>query len=336
MQYTIVMPVFKRSDIIKNSLNSIEKQILPPKEVIVIDNNVDFKESEKLLKIIYKFNTKTKIKIKILKSLKNSGSVARNLGAKETKTEIVAFLDSDVVLDYDYYSILMEYFIKDKNLIAIQGTDRALIEHQKSSQRNNLVSKLVHYFEQFFETSFLLNRKSAYVSPSLAVSHPDVLSDFEVYSQWISTCAGLFKRELFNKYSFPKQFVTYSNNEYLMFSYNLFLKKEGSMIYTNKAKYRDIQTNSGRISKKALLYQIQTYDLYIFLRLFKTNPINLFIFIKSRIGHLIYNFSRLIFYKNYSLRDYFDTIYSIFYPLLHLSSIIKGNLIFYEKKFYKN
>ena len=40
--------------------------------------------------------------------------------------EVVAFLDSDVILD-DNYSTLLEYFdIKD--LIAIQGIDKALIE----------------------------------------------------------------------------------------------------------------------------------------------------------------------------------------------------------------
>ena len=76
------------------------------------------------------------------------------------------------------------------------------------------------------------------------------MNDFEISSQWISTCAGLFKKELFDYYSFPNQFVTYSNNEYLMFSYNLFLQKKGLMLYTNKAKYRDVQTEEGRISQE--------------------------------------------------------------------------------------
>ena len=102
-----------------------------------------------------------------------------------------------------------------KNLIAIQGTERALIESQKKDDRNNVFYKIFYCFEQFFETSLIFNKKSAYVSPSMAVAHPNVKIDFEVSSQWISTCAGLFKRDLFEDYSFPSQFVTYSNNEYL-------------------------------------------------------------------------------------------------------------------------
>ena len=105
------------------------------------------------------------------------------------------------------------------------------------------------------------------------------------------------------------------------------------MLYTNKAKYRDVQTEEGRISRKSLMYQVQAYDLYIFLKLFRINPLNLFIFIKSRIGHLIYNVGRLILRKNFSLKDYFHAIYCIIYPLFNFNSIYKGNLYFYENKF---
>ena len=67
---------------------------------------------------------------------------------------------------------------------------------------------MLFLFEQFFETSFLLYKDKPYVSPSLAVAHPNVLKNFEVSSQWISTCAGVFKKEIFKKYKFPIQFIT--------------------------------------------------------------------------------------------------------------------------------
>ena len=333
MKYSIVIPAFKRSDLITKCLESIERQIVRPLEVIIVDNNYEAKESKKLKRLVDKFLSKSLINIVLKKSPKNSGAIARNIGAKSSKGEIVAFLDSDVILDDDYYSILLEYFSSKKDLIAIQGIDKALIETQSKLLKKSLLNKIIYHFEQFFETSLLLNRKTAYVSPSLAVAHPSLDDDFEIPSQWISTCAGLFKRNLFDNYSFPNQFVTYSNNEYLIFSYSLFLNEEGLMLYTNKAKYRDIQTQEGRISRKSLIYQVQAYDLYIFLKLFRINPLNLFIFIKSRIGHLIYNIARLIIRKNFSLKDYFHAVFSIIYPLLNFNSIKKGNLDFYEKKF---
>ena len=66
-----------------------------------------------------------------------------------------------------------------------------------------------------------------------------------------------------------------------MFSHQLYKNKVGKLIYTSKAKYRDVQTNSGRINKIELMYQIETYDLFIFLRLFEPNTKNIIIFIKS-------------------------------------------------------
>ena len=101
-----------------------------------------------------------------------------------------------------------------------------------------------------------------------------------------------------------------------MFSYNLYKKQEGRMIYTSKAKYRDIQTSSGRINRVNLMYQTQTYDLYIFLRLFDLNFINLLIYLKSRIGHLIYYLSRLIIKKNFSIKYYLYSFGSIYTPYL--------------------
>ena len=105
------------------------------------------------------------------------------------------------------------------------------------------------------------------------------------------------------------------------------------MIYTSKAKYRDIQTSSGRINKVNLMYQVQSYDLYIFIRLFELNLKNILIYLKSRLGYLIYYFSRLILKKNLSLKLYIHSFISIIYPAFHLLSIIKGDLSFYEKDF---
>ena len=327
------MPVYKRSDVIELSFKSILKQTSKPLELIVVDNNTDIKETRILKDIITCYRKKFIHPVRYIKSLKNSGSQARNIGAYMSKGDFVAFLDSDVVLDKDYYEILLGYFSINKKLIAIQGLDRSMLLDSKTNNRFKLIDKLIYLFEDFFETSTLLNKRNGYVSPSLAVAHPNVQIDFEVRSEWISTCAGIFKKYLFDKYKFPDQFITYSNNEYVMFSYNLYKNNEGEMIYTSKAKYKDIQTTSGRINRVQLMYQIETYDLYIFINLFEINIRNLFIYFKSRIGHLIYYLMRLIFNKNTSIKFYFHSVFSIFYPLFNIFSIIRNDLSFYEKDF---
>ncbi len=334
MKYTIVIPVFKRLEIINVCLNSIRSQTIKPQKVIFVNNNdINSIDSINLKLIVNKFNRESFISTKLINSPKNSGAIARNLGAYEAETEYVAFLDSDVVLEDEYYEKIGNYFKKNKKLIAVQGLDKSLIEYQNSLKNVRPIMRIFIALEQFFEISFLINKERAYVSPSLAVAHPNALKDFEVFSEWISTCAGVFKKKVFEQYSFCSEFVTYSNNEYLFFSHQLYKNKIGLMLYTSKPKYRDIQTKLGRINKIALLYQVQTYDYFIFLNLFKGNIFNLLIFIKSRIGHLFMNILKLILKKELSLINYFHAIYSVFYPLIHLKLIKKGDLSFYEEDF---
>lgn len=333
MKYSIIIPIYKRLEIISLVLDSIMKQTYHPIEVIMIDNNTDNSLTASLRQIIFDFKKKVSFPVEYIKSPVNSGAIARNIGALKANGDLVAFLDSDVLLDNDYYEKLINYFLNDQELIGIQGLDRSLIEANNSVTKIIILDKIIYFIEQFFETSVLLNKKNSFVSPSLAVAHPNVKKEFEVESQWISTCAGVFKKSLFKNYSFPKNFITYSNNEYLMFSYQLYKNKEGKMIYTSKAKYRDLQTTSGRINKIELMYQIETYDLFIFIRLFKLNLKNILIFIKSRIGHFIYYISSSIFKRRLSLKFYVHAIGSILYPFFHIHSIIKGDLSFYENDF---
>ena len=69
------------------------------------------------------------------------------------------------------------------------------------------------------------------------------------------------------------------------------------MVYTSKAKYRDVQTKKGRLNFIPLIFQIEVYDYFIFFRLFEKNFFNILIFAKSRIGHLIFNIINLFVKK---------------------------------------
>ena len=82
------------------------------------------------------------------------------------------------------------------------------------------------------------------------------------------------------------------------------------------------------------MYQIETYDLYIFIRLFDLNLKNILIFLKSRMGHLIYYFGSSILKREKSFKIYYHSIKSIIYPFIKINSIIKGDLsFFYENDF---
>ena len=137
------MPVYKRSNVIELPFNSILKQTHKPLELIIVDNNTDIKETNILKDIINSYKKKFLHPVHYLKSIKNSGAQARNIGADISKGDFVAFLDSDVVLDKDYYEILLNYFSFNKKLIAIQGLDRSLLLENKTNRRFKLIDKLI-------------------------------------------------------------------------------------------------------------------------------------------------------------------------------------------------
>ena len=114
--------------------------------------NTDNLITNNLLKVISIFKKKVSFEVHYLKSPINSGSIARNLGALKAKGELVAFLDSDVVLDKDYYEKLIKYFVNEKNIIGIQGLDKSLIEKNNGPTPITYFNKLIYFVEQFFQS----------------------------------------------------------------------------------------------------------------------------------------------------------------------------------------
>ena len=157
MRYSIVMPVYRRLEIIELALKSILDQSLTPIELIIVDNNTKQKDIFALKKLIQSLKGNYSCPILYIKSPKNSGALARNLGALIAKGEFVAFLDSDVILDKDYYEILLKYFHMDSNLIGIQGLDRSLLEN---NSRKSLFSYMVYFLNRFLRLQFYSIKKT--------------------------------------------------------------------------------------------------------------------------------------------------------------------------------
>ncbi len=332
IKYSVVIPTYGRNKFLAGCLESINRQTIKPEEVFIIDNNsnVEYRES---VKEIIKKNSINEIKYIYNEGRINSGAVARNHGAFLARTELVAFLDDDVVLDDDYYEKVIDVFESDSNVVGVQGLDRALVENYATNIRNKFFGNILIAVENFLEQAFIIKDKNATLRPSLAVTHPIPDIDFFEESQWISTCAGVFKKDLFKKIEFPKQFVKYSWNEYVFFSHNIYKMQLGKMIYTSEPKYRNIPTNDGRLPIKELVYMAEVYDLYVFNNLFNRNLKERIIFLKSRLARLLIYFWRTIKTRQYNLalmRNAFGALYLTF---KNRNDIKKGNLKCYNDLF---
>lgn len=328
MKISIIIPTYNREKHLKSCLISILNQKKLPSEVIVVDN-ADHNKAEKIINnMLSKFDSKGVFLI-YLRNKENSGATARNLGASRAKGDLIAFLDDDVILDNNYYHEIESVFLNNPGALGVQGYDRELYNFDKKME-SSFINRFIYSLEKIFSTSNYFDVKPS-VTPSLCVTNPFPNFESVVQSEWISTCAGVFLRVVFDNFQFDPNFKKYSWNEYLYLSYSVFLQNPKSLFITPKATYVDVQTNSGRLQPKELFYMSEVYDMYIFLRVFDLTLKNISLYAWSKFGRVVYNIIRIILRQPRHIGLVFHCLYAPIYVLLNLSKIKKGNLDFFNK-----
>jgi glycosyltransferase involved in cell wall biosynthesis len=89
----VVIPVYNGQDFIIDALESVVKQTLSPRTVIVVDDG----STDDTHKIVSEYALSSKVEIKIIKKINGGLSSARNAGIKESTSDFIAFLDADDV-----------------------------------------------------------------------------------------------------------------------------------------------------------------------------------------------------------------------------------------------
>ena len=111
---SVVIPTYKRYDELLKALDSVKKQTYPNLEVIIVDDNEDFKLSKKIEKTIKK-EYKDYIYVKNEHNL--GGSETRNRGIELSKGNYISFLDDDD----EYYPTKIE---EQYNMFVEKGDEK--------------------------------------------------------------------------------------------------------------------------------------------------------------------------------------------------------------------
>ncbi len=139
---TIYIPAFNAEKTIEDSIKSIQNQSLAFDEIIVVDDN----SSDNTNEIVKKFHN-----IKLIKNSKNMGlGFNRNLAIKNSKNEIVAGIDADVVLDKFWLENILKNFEKDEIIM----TGGKMIEKNFNNKFNSWRSR---YYSQNWGDKNILN-----------------------------------------------------------------------------------------------------------------------------------------------------------------------------------
>lgn len=111
MKVSVIIPFYNEEKYLKNCLESLSRQSFKDFEVIVVDDGS--KEKLEIKNKQLKFDN-----FKFLSQSHQGPGVARNLGAKRAKGEILIFVDSDMTFDKDFLKDLIRPIIKGR----VKGT----------------------------------------------------------------------------------------------------------------------------------------------------------------------------------------------------------------------
>ncbi|MGH9353059.1 MAG: glycosyltransferase family 2 protein, partial [Terriglobia bacterium] len=104
LQCSVIIPTWKRPDLLAATLSSVMNQSYPHLEVVVVSDG----EDPGLRELSQEFKNEQQI-LWTFHATNRGASAARNTGAKQASGEVLLFLDDDVVADRELVAIHMQY-----------------------------------------------------------------------------------------------------------------------------------------------------------------------------------------------------------------------------------
>ena len=109
----VIIPVLNGEKFIAETIDSLLEQTYLPDEIIVVDNG----STDNTLKVLEKYRES----IIVITESKKAVSAARNTGIKYSKSELIAFMDSDDICKPTRIETQIKLFEKDSSMAMVFG-----------------------------------------------------------------------------------------------------------------------------------------------------------------------------------------------------------------------
>ncbi|MDO5981677.1 glycosyltransferase family 2 protein [Flavivirga spongiicola] len=252
--FSLIVCTYMRSEALLNLLNSVNTQSLYPNEILIIDGSVD--DKTKLLLEENKFKNLKYSKVEVMnRGLTKQRNYGINLIADNS--DIVCFLDDDIVLTSNYFKNLIETYNLCPEAMAVGGYIKNEVEWEKTTKTGD---KGKFHYDGWMRNEparFKMRRKFGLL-PDTA---PGFLPSFahgrsvgflppsgKIYQvEQIMGGVSSYKKEIFRTLSFSTYFEGYGLYEDADFS--LRLAKQGKLYVNTNAKLSHHHDDSGRPNK---------------------------------------------------------------------------------------
>ena len=276
---SIIIPTYNRPEDLSETLRSILAQTLIPQQVIVVDDSQEDATQRLVLNIEKEFRDKGIEVIYTRDPHRRSLTIARNLGARLSKEEIVLFLDDDVTLDQEYVGCILKVYSDRPEALGVQGYWFPISPPTLSFLLTQALSRT--FFKGYY------SKQRCFVQPSFESTYPYKLESL-TQCQSLSGCNQSYRRTVFERFIFDEKLGNYAPGEDLDLSYRVFKSAPYSLFITPTARLVHRVTPLSRIPQRRLVYLSEVYKEYLFRKNMKQTAGCRMAFAWSRIGTLLF------------------------------------------------
>ena len=172
-EISVIIPTYNRCDLLKRAINSVIKQTITPKEIIIVDNGSTDQTYQMVSSLFPEIN--------YFIEKKRGVSAARNKGILESKSKWIAFLDSDDAWKPTKLEKQMEFSIFYQDKYRIIHTDETWYRNKKFL---NQLKKHKKSGGNIFKNSLQL----CCISPSSVVLKKQIFDDYGLFDENLEVC----------------------------------------------------------------------------------------------------------------------------------------------------
>jgi len=278
MSVSVIIPTYNRPDHLGEALDSILAQSIPPQEVLVVDDSTDERVSELVDARARGFSAKN-VSLRYMRNPRErSAAIARNVGLEHTGSEIVLFMDDDVVLGPGYMEAVLSVYRKHPDAVGVQG-------HMAPVGSSIEVDGAYNALRRAFSLTFMSER-GCEVLRSFKPTYPVKVEGVERCS-WLSGTNQSYRRSALGRLRYDENLKRYSLGEDVDLSFNVAKRAGGTLYISSDAVVTHKESQAERTPGNRLLYVEAVHSYYLFRKNIPRRPWNTAVFLWSRLGRLL-------------------------------------------------
>lgn len=283
LSIAVAIPTFNRNDDLSRCLNSLSQQTWRDFEIIIITSG----DCEEVKKTVDNFNN---LRIRIVKQQRNGMVEARNLGWRNSSSDIICFIDDDSVVSQEWLYEIKKTFLTSADIGGVSGP--TIIPEERKNNRDFASfleasqgsGNILINITGFFYKTIVLENKLFEVGKILSSGGFTPGSNYKkclelpglIEVDYLEACNMSFRRFLFEKIGGFSDAYT-GTGEWNEPEFAFEVKKIGfKLLFNPKAITEHHISQSGVFKARTNAYERSRNFIYFYFRNIKPNNLNKF------------------------------------------------------------